>query len=180
MTLVKLQSGFVAADESIDILSCHKRPFAIVVLCIKSLKVFHNAFVTYLFSCSFYCSLSMCNYMPHLFCNANNTPYETGNQWLNFFPLTTGHACTWVQLSSVHIGCICQSVGISFVSPARVHHGEGEAREAGAVFGVCFFMYLLSLLIESCGFVCSAGPCLLWHSEKWHVHTGCNLAWHTC
>lgn len=121
----------------------------------------------------------MCNYMPHLFCNANNTPYETGNQWLNFFPLTTGHACTWVQLSSVHIGCICQSVGISFVSPARVHHGEGEAREAGAVFGVCFFMYLLSLLIESCGFVCSAGPCLLWHSEKWHVHTGCNLAWHT-
>lgn len=40
MTLVNLQCGFVAADESFDLLSCHKRLLTIVVLCIKSLIFF--------------------------------------------------------------------------------------------------------------------------------------------
>ncbi len=49
-------------------------------------------------------------------------------------------------------------MGISFGSPVRVHHWGGYAREARAVFGVCFFMYLVSMLIESCGFCLFSRP----------------------
>lgn len=173
---MNLQYGFVAADEYMDLLSCHKRISAIIVLCIKSLKKIQEAFVTYIYlvvafpaawTCATTCPIC---FAMQTICHMR---HEINGSF--FFP-STGRARTWVQLSSVHIKCICQSVGISFGSP--VHWG-GYAREARTVFGVCFFMYLVSLLIESCGFVCSAGPCLLWHSEKWHVHTNCNHPWHT-
>jgi len=41
ITLVNLQCGFVAANESFDLLSCHKRLFAIVVLCIMLLLLIY-------------------------------------------------------------------------------------------------------------------------------------------
>jgi len=66
ITLVNLQCGFVAANESFDLLSCHKRLLAIVVL--------YYAFVTFLFRCSFYCSPSMCNNMP--LCSAIYTIWD--------------------------------------------------------------------------------------------------------